>query len=138
MGRDLYNLQVIDKYKGKIWLTPEEAIELFSAWIELKPTDYRQYQYRADAKFKLGDFAGALDDLNIALSLDGTEHEGNLIQRAISLSRLKQYEEALAILNGIDEVICDVLGYIEIEDFHIEVDFLKEQLKDNTSKKYFF
>ena len=132
MNRDLYYQQIVYNYKGYRVFTSEEAIEYYSALIELEPNIFKHYQYRADAKFKLNDFIGTLEDLNTALSLNGTEHEGNLMQRAISLSRLKQYIEATKVFNSIDESLALAMGYIiDTAEYYYERGFVKEKMYDS-------
>jgi len=77
----------------------DEAIGLYSQAIEFDPNlldlHLTLYTNRATAKFKKGDYAGAIADCDAALGING-RHLKAVLRRAACRLELEQYNEAIA------------------------------------------
>lgn len=89
-----------------------QALESFSNYISLNPTDTSAYSYilRGKMKYELGDFDGAVDDYDMATKLKPFEEKYNYY-KFIAFKEAKQYHSALKSVSKLIEVNPNFYGY---------------------------
>lgn len=102
----------------------QQAIESFTTAITNNPLNYEGYYYRAVTKTEIGDFIGALSDINRAIELEPRNPElyilrGTLFdQQSNYYSAFEDYNKALNFNNKNPDVyISRAISYLNTENF---------------------